>query len=215
MWRLPLPLSRLAKGYDGLLNTHPYLTKAAGTGVTFIASDCTAQAIEEFRREPGAPMPEPEDRLFRSLKFGAVGALWIGPGLSFWFDMMDKLVPGRSPRAVATKLIIDQCVMAPPMLASMFCWTALAQGASFDDIRVKLETQLASTWRSGLCVWTPVSLFQQVLVPLQYRVSCSNLVSYFWDTYLSLQMMKAPTKAPEVTLQMMKAPPKAPEVTVT
>ena len=44
-------------------------------------------------------------------------------------------------------------------------------------------------------VWAPVQIMQQTLVPLHYRVSVANLVSYFWDTYLS--MMMSPAEVPQ------------------
>ena len=32
--------------YNARLTSHPYSVKAFGTGATYVASDCTAQAIE-------------------------------------------------------------------------------------------------------------------------------------------------------------------------
>ena len=81
------------------------------------------------------------------------------------------------------------------MIGSMFCWCALANGASLPAIRAKLEEELFSTWCASVWVWAPVQVLQQAAVPLQYRVAVSNVVSYFWDTYLSLQMMPAPAEA--------------------
>ena len=53
----------------------------------------------------------------------------------------------------------------------------------------------AATWINSLYVWGPVQAMQQAVVPLQYRVAVSNVVSHFWDTYLSLQMMPPPDEA--------------------
>ena len=191
--------------YNKLLFAHPVKTKAVGTGVTYLFSDMTAQAIETQR--PGAPTVAPQDRAARALKFGAIGALWIGPVLSSWFNLMDRFVPGSSRRAILVKLIADQLLMAPPLLGSMFCVTALSNGSSLCMIEEKLRLRLLPTWGNSLVVWAPVSLLQQAMVPLHYRVAVSNLVSYFWDTYLSLIMMDSPAPPAEAGLQCHNAEP--------
>ena len=59
--------------YNARLTSHPYSVKAFGTGATYVASDCTAQAIE------GEKDKTVQDRAARALKFGAVGCFWVGP----------------------------------------------------------------------------------------------------------------------------------------
>ena len=192
-----LLLRGLALRYDALLRSDPYKTKAIGTGVTYVFSDLTAQAIEA-QRSSLAPAVAPHDRAARALKFGAVGVFWIGPVLTAWFDAMDRLVPGRAARPLLAKLLLDQCAMAPPLLASMFVVTALTNDVAPAAIRAKLEHHLIPTWQNSVAVWAPVSLFQLAVVPLPYRVAVSNVVSYFWDTYLSMKMMHtaSPVSAP-------------------
>ena len=175
---------RLIVWYNARLAAAPYSTKAVGTGTTYVFSDLTAQAIEAEPRDPG-------ERVARALKFGAVGGLWVGPLLTHWFNVMERVLPGASLRPLAIKLFVDQVVQGPLMIGSMFCWCALANGASLPAIRAKLEEELFSTWCASVWVWAPVQVLQQAAVPLQYRVAVSNVVSYFWDTYLSLQMMPA------------------------
>ena len=179
---------RLIVWYNARLAAAPYSTKAVGTGTTYVFSDLTAQAIEAEPRDPG-------ERVARALKFGAVGGLWVGPLLTHWFNVMERVLPGASLRPLAIKLFVDQVVQGPLMIGSMFCWCALANGASLPAIRAKLEEELFSTWCASVWVWAPVQVLQQAAVPLQYRVAVSNVVSYFWDTYLSLQMMPAPAEA--------------------
>jgi len=174
--------------YNAQLASKPYTTKAVGTGATYFASDLTAQAVE------GSALA-PQDRATRALKFSAVGGLWVGPLLTAWFGVMDRFVPGRGVRAVATKLLVDQVIQGPLMIGSMFALCASLNGASVDAIREKLDAELYPTWVNSVYVWAPVQVFQQMVVPLQYRVAVANCVSYVWDTYLSLKMMPPPADA--------------------
>ena len=78
--------------YNARLTSHPYSVKAFGTGATYVASDCTAQAIE------GEKDKTVQDRAARALKFGAVGCFWVGPLLTYWFNVMERFLPGRARR---------------------------------------------------------------------------------------------------------------------
>ena len=175
--------------YNARLTSHPYSVKALGTGATYVASDCTAQAIE------GEKNVMVQDRAARALKFGAVGCFWVGPLLTYWFNVMERFLPGRAPARVAAKLVIDQVLQGPFMIGSMFALCAAANGASVDAIQRMLEAELWPTWVNSVIVWGPVQIGQQVLVPLKYRVAVANGVSYVWDTYLSLKMMPPPAEA--------------------
>ena len=176
---------RLIVWYNARLAAAPYSTKAVGTGTTYVFSDLTAQAIEAEPRDPG-------ERVERALKFGAVGGLWVGPLLTHWFNVMERVLPGASLRPLAIKLFVDQVVQGPLMIGSMFCWCALANGASLPAIRAKLEEELFSTWCASVWVWAPVQVLQQAVVPLQYRVA---VPTSSYSGHLSLQMMPAPAEA--------------------
>lgn len=180
--------------YNARLTSHPYSVKALGTGVTYVASDCTAQAIE------GTEDVAVGDRAARALKFGAVGGLWVGPLITYWFNVMERVLPGRAPARVAAKLVLDQVLQGPFMIGSMFALCAAANGAAVPAIRSKLEAELWPTWLNSVIVWGPVQVGQQLLVPLKYRVAVANGVSYVWDTYLSLKMMPPPTEGPPPAL---------------
>ena len=52
--------------YNARLTSHPYSVKAFGTGATYVASDCTAQAIEGEKVAV-------QDRAARALKRNQAG----------------------------------------------------------------------------------------------------------------------------------------------
>merc|ERR1711939_807756 len=118
-----LPLQLLAKASAALvaaqaLATRPFTTKAAGTGIPSFFSDLTAQALEGDRSSL-------IEKVRRASQFALVGALWVGPLLAAWFQVMDFYVPGRSAGAVSTKIVMDQVLQGPFMIGTMFLWTGL------------------------------------------------------------------------------------------
>ncbi|KAH8051715.1 hypothetical protein JL722_10542 [Aureococcus anophagefferens] len=160
--------------YNGALVAHPFATKAAGTGVTYVLSDLTAQAFEGSR-EPAAA------RLGRACRFGAIGALWVGPLLAAWFQVMDWAVPGAGAASVAAKVLMDQCIQGPFMISSMFVLAALSAGESRRDAVGKARRMLRPTWVKSVYAWSPVQAASRRRA-LEYRVAVANFVSYFWDT---------------------------------
>ena len=200
-------LGGLLAAYNSALHDWPFSTKALSTGITYVLSDLTAQALERraVASSSGgsrqgitlsAAGSESKLRVGRALRFGAVGLLWVGPLLAGWFQLMEHFVPGRSAGAVTRKLILDQLVQGPFMIGTMYLLTGVSGGLatgrgfgrSLRQARRTAEQQLAPTWVRSVFVWAPVQALQQVFVPLQHRVLVANGVSYFWDTYLANKM---------------------------
>jgi len=190
----------LLKAYNRQLYTRPFTTKAVGTGATYFFSDLTAQALESEEECPTTRW----GHLVRALKFASVGAFWVGPLLAAWFQALDHVFPGRSPRPVVTKIVLDQVLQGPFMIATMFVWTGLLQGERLAEALGKVRARLWDTWVKSVYVWSPVQAVQQLLVPLEYRVAVANGVSYFWDTYLAMEM--APSAPPSEELGDDPAP---------
>ena len=200
-------LGGLLAAYNSALHDWPFSTKALSTGITYVLSDLTAQALERraVASSSGgsrqgitlsAAGSESKLRVGRALRFGAVGLLWVGPLLAGWFQLMEHFVPGRSAGAVTRKLILDQLVQGPFMIGTMYLLTGVSGGLatgrgfgrSLRQARRTAEQQLAPTWVRSVFVWAPVQALQQLFVPLQHRVLVANGVSYFWDTYLANKM---------------------------
>ena len=101
---------------------------------------------------------------------------------------MDAVIPGRAPGAVAAKVVIDQVVQGPPMIASMFVLMGLLAGGTLRDGVATCRSRLRDVWVRSVYVWAPFQAFQQLFVPLHYRVVAANCLSYFWDTYMAFEM---------------------------
>jgi hypothetical protein len=176
-----LDFAGLLGSYNAALAAKPFTTKAAGTGITYFLSDLTAQALEGDRSST-------MDKVNRASKFALVGALWVGPLLAGWFQVMDWVAPGRGAAAVTAKILADQLLQGPFMIATMFLWTGLLAGAGLQGALASMRGCLRDTWVKSVYVWSPVQAVQQLFVPPELRVAVANGVSYFWDTYLAMEM---------------------------
>merc|ERR1711968_46532 len=80
----------------------------------------------------------------------------------------------------------SRAVEARVMISIIFSLSSLAEGHSPAYCLAKIQLKLLSTWKDCTAVWFPVQLVNQGLVPLRFRVIFQAVVSFFWDTYLSI-----------------------------
>ena len=82
----------------------------------------------------------------------------VGPLLTYWFNVMERILPGRAPARVAAKLVIDQVLQGPFMIGSMFALCAAVKGSAEINQCVRpawrylftilaASTQRESAWR--------------------------------------------------------------------
>jgi hypothetical protein len=92
------------------------------------------------------------------------------------------------------KVAITQLVMTPPFL--LFTLAYIKYFISFDAkatvsaVRNTYAATLFTNWR----VWTVAQAVNFGVVPLQYRVLFGNMVSLWWNIYLSLATASAPKR---------------------
>ena len=103
-------------------------------------------------------------RMRRAISLTGVGCLAVGPLLTVWFDFLEKIVPGRSKRAILKRTVLDQAIEVPVMISIIFSLSSLAEGHSPSYCLAKIQLKLLSTWKDCTAVWFPVQLVNQGLI---------------------------------------------------
>ena len=168
---------------EAFIDRHPLLAKSLSMGVTYGLADMAAQLFAYLTHGEVVPLAM---RMRRAISLTLVGCLAVGPLLTVWFDFLEKIVPGRSKRAILKRTILDQAIEVPVMISIIFSLSSLAEGNTIAYCLAKIQLKLLSTWKDCTAVWFPVQLVNQGLVPLRFRVIFQAVVSFFWDTYLSI-----------------------------
>ncbi|XP_024427089.3 mpv17-like protein [Desmodus rotundus] len=99
-----------------------------------------------------------------------------------WQRLLERAVPGRTPRAILTKVLCDQAVGAPVAISAFYTGMSILQGK--DDIFLDLRQKFWNTYKSGLMYWPFVQLTNFSLVPIQWRTAYTGLYSFLWVTFL-------------------------------
>ncbi len=168
---------------EAFIDRHPLLAKSLSMGVTYGLADMTAQLFAYLTHGEVVPLAM---RCRRAISLTGVGCLAVGPLLTVWFDFLERIVPGRSKRAILKRTVLDQAIEVPVMISIIFSLSSLAEGHTIAYCLAKIQLKLLSTWKDCTAVWFPVQLVNQGLVPLRFRVIFQAVVSFFWDTYLSI-----------------------------
>ncbi|EPQ25916.1 uncharacterized protein PFL1_06590 [Pseudozyma flocculosa PF-1] len=148
-------------------------------GVLFATGDVIAQQLIEKRGKQHDP--------WRTARLGLYGGAIFSPIAATWFGKVLERVQFKSRYAnIATKVALDQLVAAPNMTALFFTATTLMAGGSTGDVKAKLNESWWSTLKTGWAVWVPVQAVNMAFVPPNQRLLFVNVVSIFWNTFLSV-----------------------------
>eukprot|EP00960_Hanusia_phi_P072764 767873-Hanusia_phi.AAC.1 len=176
--------------FNRMLRDYPIRTKSLVTGIAYGLADVAAQLYELFLQLMEGGKEDSNIPLHQSVKrcvgLILVGILWVGPCLSVWFNVLERVFPGKGLGVTMKRAVVDQMFGAPFFIMSIFALTSFWEGQSVQQVQEKLQDRLISTFIVGVWVWFPFQVLNQGMIPLQYRVVAQNVVNFFWDAFLSI-----------------------------
>lgn len=145
---------------------------------------------------PGPQHPEgvlgallSEHDWLRAIRMTTYGFLLYGPGSYAWYQFLDHTMPKQTFENLLAKVILNQIVLGPAVIAVVFAWNNLWQG-KLSELPNKYQKDALPTLFFGFRFWIPVSILNFWLVPLQARVAFMSLGSIFWNFFLSSTMSR-------------------------
>ncbi|WCJ24832.1 Peroxisomal membrane 22 kDa (Mpv17/PMP22) family protein [Euphorbia peplus] len=125
----------------------------------------------------------------RALRMTSYGFLFYGPGSYAWYRYLDHCLPQQSAKNLMLKVLLNQIVLGPCVIAVVFAWNNLWQG-KVSQLPGKYKRDALPTLLYGFRFWIPVSALNFWVVPLQARVAFMSMGSIFWNFCLSSTMNK-------------------------
>eukprot|EP01031_Cornospumella_fuschlensis_P027096 gene27096-32739_t len=175
--------SSIWQQYNSLLETHPLTTKCITAGVIAAVADVTCQVNFPSPEEVNKPILERMDWK-RTRNFALVNTFLFPPLAHYWYGFLSVKIVGTTFLAAVKRVILDQMLFAPILLASFFSAVLVVNGES-DRIPDKLRNDLPTTILTNYTVWIPAQLINFQFVPIPFRVLWANAVGFFWNIYLS------------------------------
>mmetsp|Transcript_17393 Transcript_17393/g.47488 ORF Transcript_17393/g.47488 Transcript_17393/m.47488 type:complete len:231 (-) Transcript_17393:167-859(-) len=184
------PSSSLWTHYNDLLDKNPLIVKGVTAFLILGLGDMGGQAVEHLR---GTAAVNGVDWM-RTIRFGMMGLVGA-PWAHYYFSFLDYCFPPTTERPFSlttwVKLLIDQGLQAPALLAIMISVLALFKGNGWDGVKSDMEAVYWKTLLANWKLWIPASLVNMAFVKPSLRVLYVNVVFFLWTIILSV-MLNAP-----------------------
>ncbi|WOL20523.1 hypothetical protein Cni_G29328 [Canna indica] len=164
-----------------------------------LTGDTVAQLRDRFVAH-SRRSPESEDKdivsallsyhdWLRSLRMATYGFLLYGPGCYVWYEFLDHCMPAPTFLNMSTKVLLNQIILGPCVIAVIFAWNNLWLG-KLAELPSKYQKDALPTLLYGFRFWIPVTIVNFTAIPLSARVAFMSTCSIFWNFYLSTTLSK-------------------------
>jgi len=190
--------------YKAALKTTPIITKSITSAIIMILSDTITQRVEMtltgrttapvapnlkisllFYKGEGAPKTFEHDWV-RTLHTAITGLAYSGPVAHFWYQNLEKIVTVKHRLlGLLLRSLLDAIIFSPFTIAGYFTVRTILEGTGIESLKEKLRTKWLRALFGAWQFWPMINLFMFALVPLQFRVLYSNIMSLLWTGYLT------------------------------
>ncbi|GAA5980544.1 hypothetical protein JCM11641_006675 [Rhodosporidiobolus odoratus] len=170
-------MSGLLRAYNSALIRRPYATGAGTAAVLFGAGDVLAQQGIEKRGK--------EHDYLRTLRLSVYGGLIFAPAVTRFYGVLEGIKLKSTVATTAARVGLDQFALTPVMVGVFFTAQTFLEGKGTDEAQKRLASSWWPTLQRNWGVWIPIQLLNFGLVPPQLRLVTVNIVSLFWNAYLS------------------------------
>mmetsp|Transcript_11137 Transcript_11137/g.23923 ORF Transcript_11137/g.23923 Transcript_11137/m.23923 type:complete len:199 (-) Transcript_11137:179-775(-) len=180
----------LWQGYSKCLKARPLVTGMVTSGGIMCGGDIMAQRLKD------GSVDKFDWR--RNAIVTSWNAFVFSPVFFYWFRALDRRYPGKMIIPVLKKVTLNQTIAAVPVNLAFLAYTtaltnlfdpALNHSDTFSEVKeqvfLKLQHDLKEIFCSSSLVWYPTNLLNFLLVPQEYRILPTILMSLMWSTYLS------------------------------
>lgn len=193
--------------YNRLLQEHPFKTNMVSSGIFFFIGDCIAQRYfaddrqkEEFKQKGLDLQRSARAITYGSFFFAPVGVIWYGRALP---NVKNPFLSEHSRQTWSYTMrhgadsfyrtIVDQLI-APgfiwiPMYNTVHTFLSFPEHP-VEEVKDRLQRNWWKILSTSWCVWPSFQLLNLFFVPPHIRTASTNLISIFWNCFLSSNFNK-------------------------
>jgi len=120
----------------------------------------------------------------RTGRMTTVGLI-AGPFVHGWYKFLDSALKGTSKSIIVKKVLADQLVAAPSLLAGFFLGMGMLEGKSLALCVNELKEKFLFVFMIDCTFWPPLQVINFCFLPPHLRVLYVSSMVFFWDTFLS------------------------------
>lgn len=127
----------------------------------------------------------PNINLSRTFHMSFCFGLTSGFLCHFWYNVLDKLVPGSGIRNVCKKILWDQLLFSPICIGSCLLVAGVVEQQEREKLKSDVIEQGCELYVAEWLLWPPAQFVNFYFLPTRYRVAYDNFISLIYDVYTS------------------------------
>lgn len=121
--------------------------------------------------------------------YAIIGCTAIGPGLFYWYRVLDSMFPSTLLKVAAKKAVTDQLISSTTCLFVFFVGMSILEGK--ENIFEEFKRKFWPTYKLSCCFWLPAQAINFALLPPYTRVAFVGAASFVWVNILCFIKRKA------------------------
>lgn len=102
-----------------------------------------------------------------------------------WYNILDKIIIGRSLYMVVKKLLLDQFICSPIIILTFFATVAIFEEHPLENFTDEVRDKFLTLYKAEWVVWPPAQIINFYFLPTRFRVVYDNTISLGYDIYTS------------------------------
>ncbi|CAK1586040.1 unnamed protein product, partial [Parnassius mnemosyne] len=128
---------------------------------------------------------EQDEYDFKRTMHMAFSGAAVGVLCHHWYKVLDKVIVGKTTDMVVKKLLLDQIIFSPIMIATFFGSVALFEENPLENFKEELKDKFITLYKAEWTVWPPAQIINFYFLPTRFRVLYDNTISLGYDVYTS------------------------------
>lgn len=108
-----------------------------------------------------------------------------GPFQHWFYLYLDKILPKRNVQSVVKKILLDQFIMSPVSIVSLFYLAGLMENKTRLECRRELKQKFLGIYMVDWLFWPPTQFLNFYLFPVKYQVLFINFTTAIYNIFIS------------------------------
>ncbi len=127
----------------------------------------------------------------RTLNIALIRAALIVPFIMWWYKQLGEFFPGSEFGQVIRRVILNELVGGPVMIALVFIGNALLRGEfAIKPIVQRFRNEFWATSFKGVTYWPIIHLCVTFRLPVEHQPLFAHIASIYWNGVLSFHAHK-------------------------
>jgi len=170
-----------------VMDNHPVVTNALVYGGLYTLAEVSQQQIQN-KFQPRDKSPKggvssgqlPHLDMSSVKRYAIMGTIVFPPILTKWYHWLDARFPCTTGSVVMKKLILDQFILTPWLLAIFFIGMSYLEGKRGNSMLKECQNKFIKTFTLDCLYWLPIQALNFLFVPAGLRVAYIGVTTFIW-----------------------------------